>query len=280
MHDSARLITIDPFAITGSGLQDRLDDDARADARLLASIRDHGQQVPVLVRPHPDQPDHYQIIYGRRSVLALRDLGRPVLAIAQPMDPVEAVLANGAENSLRRGLSYIEKANLARQLATLHPRKITAEALNIDATLLSRMLSLTRQLPPEVIALIGSAPGVGVLRWQKLADLMDETGVQTQDLCLMVNMSDLNGSTAGRFRAALVYLDTLKSRAKPTRRSEVRMIRTDEGLPFARVKIASKTTSLTLNRRIAPGFDIWLVGQLPNLLARWSDPPGPLPKVN
>ena len=280
MHNSARLITIDPFAITGSGLQDRLDDDTRADARLLASIRDHGQQVPVLVRPHPDQPAQFQIIYGCRRVLALRDLGRPVLAILRPLDPAEAVLAHGAENTLRRGLSYIEKANLARQLATLHPRKIIAEALSLDPALLSRMLSLTRQLPPEVIDLIGSAPGVGVLRWQKLADLIVETGVQTSDLCLMVNMSDLNISSAGRFRAALVYLDTLKSRANPARRSEVRMIRTDEGLPLARVKITSKTITLALNRRIAPGFDDWLLGQLPDLMLRWSVPPSRPPKVN
>ena len=280
MHNSARLITIDPFAITGSGLQDRLDDDTRADARLLASIRDHGQQVPVLVRPHPDQPAQFQIIYGCRRVLALRDLGRPVLAILRPLDPAEAVLAHGAENTLRRGLSYIEKANLARQLATLHPRKIIAEALSLDPALLSRMLSLTRQLPPEVIDLIGSAPGVGVLRWQKLADLIVETGVPTPDLCLMVNMSNLNISSAGRFRAALVYLDTLKSRANPARRSEVRMIRTNEGLPLARVKITSKTITLALNRRIAPGFDDWLLGQLPDLMLRWSVPPGRPPKVN
>lgn len=280
MHNSARLITIDPFAITGNGLQDRLDDAPRADARLLASIRDHGQQVPVLVRPHPDLPDHYQIIYGRRRVLALRDLGRPVLAILRPLQGAAPVLAHGAENTLRRDLSFMDKANLARQLATLHPRKIIAEALSLDPTLLSRMLTLTRILPSEVIDLIGSAPGVGALRWQKLADLIVETGVSTPDLCLMVNTSDLNISSAGRFRAALVYLDALKSRARPPRKSVTRMIRTDEGLPLARVKITSKTMMLTLNRRIVPGFDDWLVGQLPALLARWSDPPDPAPKVN
>ena len=280
MHNSASLITIDPFAISGNGLQDRLDDDTRADARLLASIRDHGQQVPVLVRPHPDQPAQFQIVYGRRRVLALRDLGRPVSAILRPLGPTEAVLANGAENTLRSGLSFIEKANLARQLATMHPRKIIADALNLDPALLSRMLSLTRHLPPEVIEMIGSAPGVGVLRWQKLANLIVDTGVQTPDLCLMVNMSDLNISSAGRFRAAFVYLETLKSRALPECRSEVRMIRTYEGLPLARVNITSKTMALTLNRRIAPGFDDWLVGQLPDMLTRWSALPCPSPKVN
>ena len=269
MHDSARLITIDPFAITGSGLQDRLDDDARADARLLASIREHGQQVPVLVRPHPDQPDHYQIIYGRRRVLALRDLGRPVLAITQPMDPAEAVLANGAENTLRRGLSYIEKANLARQLATLHPRKIIAEALNIDATELARMSQLTRRLPPDLLDLIGSAPGVGYLRWRTLANLIEQTGADPQHLCLIVNTSDLNISSTGRFRAANLYLCTLKSRSTPARKPQGLMIRNAVGLPVAYAKTTRKTMYLTIRRRAQPGFDQWLLAQLPGLVDQW-----------
>ena len=45
------LLDIDPFLIDAGGLQDRLETDDGEDAALLASIRDYGQQVPVLVRP-------------------------------------------------------------------------------------------------------------------------------------------------------------------------------------------------------------------------------------
>ena len=34
---------------------------------LVVSIREHGQQVPVMVRPHPEKDGRYQIVYGRQA---------------------------------------------------------------------------------------------------------------------------------------------------------------------------------------------------------------------
>ena len=56
------IIDVDPFLIDPGGLQDRLETDDAEDAALLASIREYGQQVPVLVRPHPTDEGRYQII--------------------------------------------------------------------------------------------------------------------------------------------------------------------------------------------------------------------------
>ena len=69
------LIEIDPDLIDAGGLQDRLEADDAEDAALRQSIAEYGQQVPVLVRPHPEHEGRYQIVYGRRRVLALRDGG-------------------------------------------------------------------------------------------------------------------------------------------------------------------------------------------------------------
>ena len=46
------VVEIDPGLIDAGGMADRLESDAESDATLRQSIADHGQQVPVLVRPH------------------------------------------------------------------------------------------------------------------------------------------------------------------------------------------------------------------------------------
>ena len=71
---------IDPRVIDEGGIRDRLDEDAGLDA-LIASVRDYGQQVPVLLRPNPNDPERYQVVYGRRRVAALRALEQPVKAL-------------------------------------------------------------------------------------------------------------------------------------------------------------------------------------------------------
>lgn len=107
----ARAISeIDPFAIEDGGVTDRLEDDDRdAHERLMASLRDHGQQVPVLVRPHPEAEGRFQIVFGRRRVKALRDLGLPVKAMIRHLDDQELVVAQGQENAARKDLTFIEK---------------------------------------------------------------------------------------------------------------------------------------------------------------------------
>ncbi|MEO0995722.1 MAG: plasmid partitioning protein RepB, partial [Pseudomonadota bacterium] len=171
------VLEIDPHLIEGGGLEDRLEDDPAADAALLASIRDHGQQVPVLVRPHESAEGRYRIVYGRRRVLAARDLGCPVKALVRDLDMQAAVLAQGQENTQRRDLSFIEKAHFARQMRDAgYDRAAICDAVNVDKTVISRMLSVVDRLPVEILHRIGSAPGIGRDRWLALADLYEAAG--------------------------------------------------------------------------------------------------------
>lgn len=124
------VIEIDPFLIDPGGMPDRLDSDVNEDADLTRSIAAYGQQVPVLVRPHPDTEGRFQIVYGRRRVLALRDLGQPVKALVRDLDDRQLVLAQGQENTARRDLSFIEKVNFARQMDEAgYDRKVICDAL-------------------------------------------------------------------------------------------------------------------------------------------------------
>src|SRR6516165_9896563 len=79
---SEPIIELNPGDVDPSPVADRMqiDQDPAYD-QLKAAIADRGQQVPILVRPHPAIPGRYQIAYGRRRLRAAGELGRAVKAI-------------------------------------------------------------------------------------------------------------------------------------------------------------------------------------------------------
>ncbi len=87
-----------------------------ADVGLVEAIREQGQQVPILVRPHPDRPGRYQVAFGHRRLRAVAEIGIPVRAVVRDLTDEQLVVAQGQENNERRDLSYIEKARFAQKL--------------------------------------------------------------------------------------------------------------------------------------------------------------------
>jgi ParB family transcriptional regulator, chromosome partitioning protein len=161
---------IDPDMIEDTGLKDRLgslDDDV---ADLRESIGKHGQQVPILLRPHPTLSGRYQVVYGRRRLAAIRGLKTPVKALIRTLSDEEAVLAQGQENNLRKDPSFIEKALFAGDLEDAgYDAKVVQDALNVNRSHTSHMRKVREALPREVIERIGAAPSIGWKRWYELA---------------------------------------------------------------------------------------------------------------
>ena len=100
---------------------------------LVESMRASGQQVPILVRPHP------RLRGVTRSPTAIAGcapppvLGLPVKAIVRPLTDGELVVAQGKENLDRHDLSYIEKALFARRLEDQgFERSVIMAALSTD----------------------------------------------------------------------------------------------------------------------------------------------------
>jgi len=133
--------------IDQGGLQYRLEENAGLD-ELADSIREYGQQVPVLRRPNPNDGERFQVVYGRRHVAALRELGLPVKALIRVLDARAVILAQGQENTARRDLSFIEKVNFARQMQDMgYDRKVICATLHVDKTLIYPMLSVSERIP-------------------------------------------------------------------------------------------------------------------------------------
>jgi len=260
---------IDAELIDPGGLNDRLERNEPDHAALVASIRDYGQQVPVLVRPHPDGEGRFEIVYGRRRVAALRELGLPVKAMIRDLDDRQAVLAQGQENSARRDLSFIEKVNFARQMRDAgYERKVICDALDIDKTLVSRMLSVADRVPLEVIETIGSAPSFGRDRWISLADLCEASGWRSQDIAELAR-----GSTSDDRFATLIHALTLPHRkaigASGAARRIPRLLKTDGGRKLGEAKLTEKKTTLTFTTKEAGGFETWLVDNIDKIHREW-----------
>ena len=67
---SRALVEIQADLIDMAGVSDRLDEDEDGIAALKASIREYGQQVPVLLRQSANEEGRFEIVYGRRRVRA------------------------------------------------------------------------------------------------------------------------------------------------------------------------------------------------------------------
>lgn len=261
------VIELDPDLIEASGLQDRLETDAVEDSALARSIGEYGQQVPVLVRPHPDQDGRYQIVYGRRRVLAMRQLGQPVKALVRDLDDRALVLAQGQENTARRDLSFIEKVNFARQLQDAgYDRKVICDALSVDKTLASRMLSVAGRLPRELIEAIGAAPSVGRDRWLALADLIEVAKADLAELLAAIT----GEASDARFQALWDHLTRQGSKPTPRPLPEPRLLLAENGVALGQASFGTSALTLKLNLAQTAGFEDWLLDNLPALLRDWQ----------
>ncbi|MGO7422958.1 plasmid partitioning protein RepB, partial [Rhizobium ruizarguesonis] len=166
-----RIVELDPDLIDSSFVRDRLvDQPLDIEDELVQSIAENGQEVPILVRRHPNDEDRYQIAYGHRRLQAVKLLGLKVQAIVRKLDDTDVVIAQGIENSARRNLSYIERAVFALNLELKgFERPVIMKALSTDKTELSKLISVAKAIPAEIVRSVGAAPGIGRRRWMALA---------------------------------------------------------------------------------------------------------------
>jgi len=133
------IVELDPGLIDASFVSDRLAIDAAELAQLVEQIREHGQQVPILVRPHPETRGRYQVAYGHRRLAAAREIGIRVRAVVRDLTDGQLVVSQGQENSARTNLSYIERALFASRL---EERSFGRDVILKDGSRRTRMRAL------------------------------------------------------------------------------------------------------------------------------------------
>ena len=244
---------LDAALIEDDGPSDRLAFTDADIAQLAESIRAHGQQVPIMVRPVTGQPNHYRIVYGRRRLRAMRLLGIPAKALVRSLTDEQAILAQGQENAQRLDPSFIEKALFTAELMDAgYDATIIMDALAIDKPMLSRMAKVARSLPGSVVQAIGSAHGIGRRRWEALADTARDHNI---DLVKILQGLELEGLSSDQ-RFALV--SDASSNVKQVHRRPALAITAHDGTELAELSETARAMTLKFSKSSAPAFTRWL----------------------
>ena len=257
---SEPIVELNPQEIDPSPVVDRIqvDQDPAYDD-LKAAIADRGQQVPILVRPHPANPGRYQIAYGRRRLRAASELGRAVKAIVRSLSDTDLVIAQAQENGHRSNLSFIERALFATNLLAHGFDKDTiVGALSIDKPELSRLLTVAGTVTAALIEAIGPAPKIGRTRWLLLAEICWQTDAVTRANQAALTEEFRRADTNGRFNIILAAASS-KSRA----RDQKSAISTNNGQRVGWLERTKRGIRLSSD---SPGFVTFLESRLPALL--------------
>ncbi|CUH16587.1 Chromosome-partitioning protein ParB [Jannaschia seosinensis] len=161
----------DPDTIRIPDTHDR--DLAAADlSDLIASIRDLGQQVPVILR----DCDGPELVCGARRVAACRAVGVEVRGQMRDLDDEAAFVLRDAENRHRADLYDLDRARSYAAAVEAHyggDRKAMAARIGVSLPHLTRLLTLAR-MPDAVVAAYPSRAALRERHARALAPWLDD----------------------------------------------------------------------------------------------------------
>jgi ParB family chromosome partitioning protein len=254
------IVELDPQFVDSSFVPDRLGVNAADQDMLQSQIREHGQQVPILVRPHPEANGRFQVAYGHRRLAAVKQLGMKVRAVVRDLSDEQLVVSQGQENNARTDLSFIERAFFSHRLEQHgFSRDVIMSSLGVDKAALSRMIALVGKLPATLIEAIGSAPGIGRTRWAEIAELVEDPLKKAN--ALKVVLSPALGAMSSDERFEYVFEQLRSARQKP--RTSVWSV---EGRPkVVRISETEDRLSLVFDKAAVPNFGAYVERRLETL---------------
>lgn len=254
------IVELDPALIDGSFVPDRMEATEEQNVAFRELIREHGQSVPILVRPKSGEADRYEVAFGHRRLRAARDLGIKVRAVVRALSDEQLVIAQGQENSGRTDLTFIERARFA---ARLEERRFTREtimaALNVDKAALSRLIAMATRIPSEIIDAIGPAPSIGRVRWQELSDILAVDENRARALTMIGNADLAALDTDKRFEALAAALREKSSRPRAETWAAA------DGTHAAKISRTGDKLTLAFDDRTAPKFGEFVKQKLQSL---------------
>lgn len=211
--EGAQIADLELSAIDPSPYPDRLDGQEGSEGfdQLKQSLADHGQEVPILVRPHPTKKDRFQTVFGHRRVRALRELGREkIRAGIRALDDEALLIAQGLENAARQDLTWIERALFARKLEAFatangrEPTQMVLDALAIHPPEASRYRTVIDAVGDKIIFGIGAAPKIGRTKWMALAEALKADKKAAKQVQTVLGRAEIKSLPSDqRFAAAL-----------------------------------------------------------------------------
>ncbi|PVE23484.1 plasmid partitioning protein RepB [Microvirga sp. KLBC 81] len=258
------IVELDPSLIEGSVIRDRLGSlESLEVGSLVRSIEEKGQEVPILVRPHPSKSGHYQIAYGHRRLKAVAALGRKIKAFVRDLSDEELIVAQGVENSERQDLSYIERALFAARIeARGFDRSVIMQALSTDKTELSKLISVAKGVPEPIIEAIGPAPKAGRDRWIKLSKCLEDKAAAKRVEKALAEDDFASVDSDERFIRVLNAASGPQPRAQKVQR---KTWKSEWGPASATVTRSSRGVEILFDTKSDPGFADFVAEQLDEL---------------
>jgi len=263
--EGALPIDLDPSLIDPSPFADRFaDQDLSAVEALKTSFREHGQEIPILVRIHPSETGRYQIAYGHRRVRAANELGIKVKAYVRELGDDRLVVAQGIENSAREDLTFIERSIFALKLEDGgFDRTLIQMALSVDRQEASKLINVGRAVPGWLTEAIGRAPKIGRPRWQELADILKADGVDVKARKATNDKSFSHKSSDDRF---IAVLRAVKAVDKPNSvRPTALIAKSVDGEEIATLAVTGKVCKIQIDRDRDEAFAKFVMDRIPDL---------------
>ncbi len=260
-----KVVELDPAFVDAAFVQDRIaeQNDPEFD-RLVSSISESGQQVPILVRPHPSSPGRYQAAYGHRRLRVAALTGRPVRAVVKALSDEEVVLAQGQENGPRVDLSFIEKALFAQRLETYgFDRDTIARALSVDKPETSRLLQVAEGVGQDIILAIGPAPKVGRPRWLAIVERLKSVTVAQRVQSEIRSPEFVDADSNTRFERLWKSVQE----PVPTKLNRKEPIRTKDGRVLGSFEHGSRASKLAVTSK---EFAAFLSSRMPDLVTAFE----------
>jgi len=263
-------INLDPSLIDPSPFADRFSEqDTSSFETLKLSIAERGQEIPILVREHPEISGRYQSAYGHRRVRALRELGQPVKAYVRTLSDEDLVLAQGIENSTREDLSFIERAIFAVKLENAgFQRSVIQSALSIDRAEASKLIAVGNTIPSDIVEAIGRAPKIGRGRWQALADTIRSPEAIARIREVMKTHRFKEKESDQRFITALSAASQPDSRSRSAGGAIV--VRDDTGREIATFSRSARHCRIQIDQSRDAAFADFIIEKLPDLYAAYT----------
>ena len=284
------VVELDPGLVDHSFITDRMETDDESYRALRASIAATGQDSPILVRPHPAAQGRYQVAFGHRRLRAAVDLGRSVRCVVKSLTDRDLVIAQGQENSARADLSFIERGRFAQALEEGgYDRDTIMQALTIDKSTLSRLISVVNRLPSDIVEAIGPAPLAGRDRWVDLATVYAERVVE-RPVDPLLESAEFKGAPSDlRFEMLFEHLSYVEARPPEPERAPApprppRVVRKPKpwvsrtGAQVATVTVSEQAFVLTIDKTVAKDFGEFLMSRIGPLYEEYlAGPPKKLP---
>jgi ParB family transcriptional regulator, chromosome partitioning protein len=263
--EGEQVVEIDPGLIDPSPFADRFEQEGDASFESLKqSIAERGQEIPVLLRAHQAASGRYQTAYGHRRVRVARLLGRSVKAIVRALSDDELVIAQGLENSAREDLSFIERAVFALRLeAAGRSRATIQQALAIDRAEASKLISVAKAVPHDLILAIGKASKIGRGRWQEFAEAVQSAAAIERAQAITASPAFIKADGDQRF--ALALSAAKQQEPKKPSASPVIAIKDANGQAIAEIRASQRDVKVTVANSAGSAFAQFLTDRLPEL---------------